>query len=157
MKTLLLVLSLMILATASYAVNVGDIVGGYPAGYNSNDPGAFRAHIGQAVTPTFMPTTTGVSPDGTLEGPFPAGYGFTPGTTSVNEAFLDNFGTETANDQEVKGKSFIREGDMLNNTIRTVQTNNLANNLQVLVAGSNAHSVSNLGFYVGYKVVSISW
>jgi len=159
MKTLLLVLSLMILATASYAVNVGDIVGGYPAGYNPNNPQDFQSHRGQPITSTFTPTSAAATSPaiGTMEGPFPAGFGYIPGTTTPNEAFLDQFGTETANDQEVRGKSFVREGDILNNTIRTAQTNNLANNLQVLVAGSNSHSLGNLGFYVGYKVVSLYW
>ncbi len=156
MKILLVVLSLLVLATASYAVNVGDIVGGYPAGYNPNNTKHYRDSVGKPITPTFTSTATAGSPAiGTMKGPLPAGFGFKPGTSTPNDNFLNGIGRKKASESD-RNPSFIRVGGTLSNIIRTAPSA-LESNLQVVVAGSNSHSANNLGYYIGYKVLSVAW
>jgi hypothetical protein len=163
MKILLVLLSLLVLATAAYAVNVGDVQGGYPVGFNYNSNGSvnqnFVNDIGQPTTIPFTPTVTAVTPRvGTVQGGYPVGFAYTPGTATPSDAFLDQIGVETPGEHEQgEGETFVREGNMLNNTIRAAQANSPVSNLHVLVAGSNPHSVNELGYYVGYKVISVSW
>lgn len=158
MKTLLVILSFLVLSTAVYAANVGDIEGGYPAGYNPNNTQNYRDSIGQPITPTFTATSTGQSPAfGTIAGPFPIGFGYEPGTSTPTDQFLDNIGRENNNETDTFG-NFVRKGEMLNNVI-SAGTTSLNKNLQVqaIVTGSSPHSVSNMGYYVGYKVLSVTW
>jgi hypothetical protein len=161
MKTLLVVLSFLVLATAAYAVNVGDVVGGYPVGLNYNQNGSvnpnFVDSIGEPATVPFTPSVTAVTPGvGTVEGGYPIGFAYRPGTATPSDSFLDQIGEESSPDFEsVRGKSYVREGDMFNNTIRSTHTSNPVSNLSVLAIGSS--SMNQVGYYVGYKVISINW
>jgi hypothetical protein len=144
---ILVCLLLALYGGASYAANIGDIVGGYPAGYNPNNPGDFREHVGEPVTPTFIPTATAQTPTtGIMEGPLPAGFSYDQG----NDFFEDLQDQETV-DISAKRISLKRSALAKNSTL------DFADNLTVVVTGNNAKAAGNLLYYVGYKLVSIAW
>ncbi|MDD5258866.1 MAG: hypothetical protein PHD29_02760 [bacterium] len=154
MKSTIYLVSILFLlfSGASYAANVGDIVGGYPAGYNPNNPGEFTEHIGEPIAVTFTPTTTAQSPDiGTMQGPFPAGFGYKPGTTTPSDEFLDAIDEREKVDREHRSISMKRSVLVKESSL------DFTNNVTVVVTGNDPGSSDSIQYYVGYKLVTIAW
>lgn len=144
--TILICFLLALCSGASYAANIGDIVGGYPAGYNPNNPGDFREHVGEPITPTFTPAATAQIPTtGFMEGPLPAGFSYEQGSD-----FQEDLQEQETVDVSARKISMKKSAQ-----VRTAS--DFADNLTVVVSGNNTKATSNLLFYVGYKLVSIAW
>jgi hypothetical protein len=142
MKRTAILLSILLglFGTVSYAANVGDIVGGYPAGYNSNDPGDFIEHVGEPITPVFTPSTTAQPPAvGFMAGPLPVGFSY-----ERESEFLEDLEDLEIVDREARTISMKRSAMARDNTF------NFADNLTVVVTGKDQ-------YYVGYKLVTIAW
>ncbi len=149
---ILLSLLLCLFSVASYAANIGDIVGGYPAGYNSNDPGDFQKHIGEPITPVFTPVTTSQpSAPGTVQGPFPAGFGYKPGTATPTDEFLDGLIHREKIDREQKSIA-MRSSAVLRGRI-----SDFTDKVTIVVLGNDSSNAGSIQYYVGYKLVNISW